>query len=107
MTANQNLVLEESTATKEMVRHNIGIACLPRCTVAAELASRTLIELKTTEHLPDLELRCGYIGHLLQAREISCTASSAENSIEPLAIRLDRNLLAFASRKDSCRVARF
>lgn len=59
--------LEESTATKEMVRHNIGVACLPRCTVAAELASRALIELTTAARLPDLELRCGYIDPLLES----------------------------------------
>lgn len=59
--------LEESTATKEMVRHNIGIACLPRCTIAAELASRALVELTPTVALPDLELRCGLIGPLTES----------------------------------------
>jgi DNA-binding transcriptional LysR family regulator len=45
---------------KEMVRHGAGVACLPRCTVAAELVSGTLVELKLTVMLPNLQIRCGY-----------------------------------------------
>jgi DNA-binding transcriptional LysR family regulator len=52
--------LEESTAAKEMVRHGLGIACLPRCTVSADLASGSLIELSLSVPLPELELRCGH-----------------------------------------------
>ena len=52
--------LEESTATKEMVRRGVAIACLPRCTVAAELAAGSLAELTPATPLQKLELRCGY-----------------------------------------------
>jgi DNA-binding transcriptional LysR family regulator len=52
--------LEESAAAKEMVRLGLGIACLPRCSVSAELASGTLVELALSVALPALELRCGY-----------------------------------------------
>jgi DNA-binding transcriptional LysR family regulator len=56
--------LEESTATKEMVRHGVGIACLPRCTVTAELKAGSLVELAPATPLSDLELRYGYAGVL-------------------------------------------
>ena len=56
--------LEESAAAKEMVRLGLGIACLPRCTVAAELAAHSLAALKLATPLPDLELRCGHTGGL-------------------------------------------
>lgn len=59
--------LEESTATKEMVRHGVGIACLPRCTVTSELAARSLVELTPNARLPDFELRCGYVGTLSES----------------------------------------
>jgi DNA-binding transcriptional LysR family regulator len=52
--------MQESAAVKEMVRHGAGIACLPRCTIAAELAAGALVELKPTVALPDLQIRCGY-----------------------------------------------
>jgi DNA-binding transcriptional LysR family regulator len=52
--------LEESAAAKEMVRHGLGIACLPRCTVAGDLASGALVELALAVPLPDLQLRCGH-----------------------------------------------
>jgi DNA-binding transcriptional LysR family regulator len=52
--------MQESAAVKEMVRHGAGVACLPRCTVAAELAASALVELKLTAALPDLQIRCGY-----------------------------------------------
>jgi DNA-binding transcriptional LysR family regulator len=52
--------LQESTAVKEMVRHGAGIACLPRCTVRAEIESGTLVALNLSTDLPKLELRCGY-----------------------------------------------
>src|SRR5215510_1493640 len=50
--------LQESAAVKEMVRHGAGVACLPRCTIAPDLAAGALIELKLT--LSDLQIRCGY-----------------------------------------------
>lgn len=56
--------VEESTATKEMLRHGVAIACLPRCTVAGELAAGTLVELSPATPLQQLELRCGYAGPL-------------------------------------------
>jgi DNA-binding transcriptional LysR family regulator len=52
--------LQESAAVKGMVRHGAGIACLPRCTVGAELAAGALVALTLTVRLPDLQLRCGY-----------------------------------------------
>jgi DNA-binding transcriptional LysR family regulator len=52
--------LQESAAVKEMVRHGAGIACLPRCTVTAELAAGTLVALNLAVLPQDLELRCGY-----------------------------------------------
>lgn len=52
--------LEESTATKEMVRHGHAIACLPVCTVAAELAAGGLVALSLATALPELNLYCGY-----------------------------------------------
>jgi DNA-binding transcriptional LysR family regulator len=52
--------MQESAAVKEMVRHGAGIACLPRCTIAAELAAGALVELRLTVALPDLQIRCGY-----------------------------------------------
>jgi DNA-binding transcriptional LysR family regulator len=56
--------LQESAAVKEMVRHGAGIACLPHCTVAAELASGALVELKASRQPPPLQLRCAYRGPL-------------------------------------------
>ena len=52
--------LQESAAVKEMVRHGAGIACLPRCTAASEIAAGSLSELKLSVALPDLQIRCGY-----------------------------------------------
>jgi LysR family transcriptional regulator, low CO2-responsive transcriptional regulator len=52
--------MQESAAVKEMVRHGAGIACLPRCTIAAELAAGALVELRLTVALPHLQIRCGY-----------------------------------------------
>jgi DNA-binding transcriptional LysR family regulator len=52
--------VQESATVKEMVRHGAGIACLPRGTIAAELAAGALVELKLTVALPDLQIRCGY-----------------------------------------------
>ena len=59
--------LEESAATKEMVRLGLGIACLPRPSVTAELAAGSLVELMPSKPLPKLELRSGYIGSLGEA----------------------------------------
>lgn len=52
--------LEESNASKEMVRHGVGVACLIRSAVTAELASGSLVELALAAPLPHLELHCGY-----------------------------------------------
>jgi LysR family transcriptional regulator, low CO2-responsive transcriptional regulator len=61
---NTSMELEESAATKEMVRHGVCIACLPRCSVAAELAAHSLAALKLATSLPKMELRCGHTGAL-------------------------------------------
>ncbi len=52
--------VEEAPATKEMLRHGTALACLPRCTVANELAAGTLVELTPVAALQQLELRCAY-----------------------------------------------
>jgi DNA-binding transcriptional LysR family regulator len=52
--------IQESTAVKEMVRRGAGIACLPACTVRAELESGSLIALKLAADLPALEIRYGH-----------------------------------------------
>lgn len=56
--------LQESTAVKEMVRHGAGIACLPACTVRAEVAAGTLVALKLDGDLPGLDLRYGHVAPL-------------------------------------------
>jgi DNA-binding transcriptional LysR family regulator len=55
--------VEESNSTKEIIRHSAAIACLARCTVAAELATGALVALAP---LKQLELRCGYSGPLTE-----------------------------------------
>lgn len=52
--------MQESTAVKETVRHGAGIACLPRCTVLAEIEAGALVEIKPHAPLQILELRCAY-----------------------------------------------
>jgi LysR family transcriptional regulator, low CO2-responsive transcriptional regulator len=59
--------LQESAAVKEVVRHGAGIACLPRCTVTAELAAGTLVALNLAVSPQELELRCGYRAPLVGA----------------------------------------
>jgi DNA-binding transcriptional LysR family regulator len=54
----------ESSATKEILRHGEAIACLPRFSVARELATGALIALTPSCALMELELRCGYVGQL-------------------------------------------
>jgi DNA-binding transcriptional LysR family regulator len=73
--------LQESTAAKEFVRHGVNIACLPRCTVVKELTARTLVELKPSTPLQDLELRCGYAGPLSEnaTRFLACLKSTDGN----------------------------
>jgi DNA-binding transcriptional LysR family regulator len=56
--------VEESTATKELVRRGRAVACLPICTVAAELDAGSLVALKLATALPQLNLYCGYTGTL-------------------------------------------
>jgi len=63
-TYNISMEVEESTAAKEMVRHGVCIACLPRCSVAAELAAHSLAALQLATPLQDLELRCVHLGAL-------------------------------------------
>jgi DNA-binding transcriptional LysR family regulator len=53
--------VEESTATKEMVRRGRALACLPHCSVAAELKNGSLTSLNLAERLPRLNVYCGYI----------------------------------------------
>jgi len=52
--------VQESTATKEIVRRGSAIACLPMCAVAAELDGGSLVLLKLASPLPQLNLYCGY-----------------------------------------------
>lgn len=52
--------LQESAAVKEMVLHGAGIACLPACTVRAEIAAGSLVALKLDAKLPTLQIRYGY-----------------------------------------------
>jgi DNA-binding transcriptional LysR family regulator len=52
--------VEESTATKEMIRRGRAVACLPICTVAAEIAAGSLVSLTLATPLPQLNLYCGY-----------------------------------------------
>jgi DNA-binding transcriptional LysR family regulator len=52
--------VEESTATKELVRRGQAIACLPICTVAAELGAGSLVSLRLATPLPQMNLYCGY-----------------------------------------------
>jgi DNA-binding transcriptional LysR family regulator len=56
--------VEESTATKEMVRRGRVIACLLRCTVASELDAGSLVSLAPAIALPQLKLYCGYTAPL-------------------------------------------
>lgn len=56
--------LQDSIAAKEMVRHGAGIACVPACTVRAEIAARSLVALKLGVDLPALEIRYGHLAPL-------------------------------------------
>jgi DNA-binding transcriptional LysR family regulator len=56
--------VEESTATKEMVRRGRALACLPHCSVATELKAGTLTALKLATPLPRLNVYCGYVASL-------------------------------------------
>jgi hypothetical protein len=58
--------VEESSATKEILRHSTVIACLARCTVAPEVATGALAVLSPRIPLNQLELRCGYCGPLTE-----------------------------------------
>jgi DNA-binding transcriptional LysR family regulator len=61
---NVAMELEEATATREMVRRGRAIACLLRCTVAAELDAGSLVSLTAKTQLPQLKLYCGHTGPL-------------------------------------------
>ncbi len=52
------LELQESTAVRQAARHGRNIACLPRCTVADEIGSGTMIALDLAAALPPLQIRC-------------------------------------------------
>jgi DNA-binding transcriptional LysR family regulator len=56
--------LQDSIAVREMVRHGAGIACVPACTVHAEIAAGSLVVLKLGAELPALEIRCGHVAAL-------------------------------------------
>jgi DNA-binding transcriptional LysR family regulator len=56
--------VEESTATKEMVRRGRALACLPHCSVAAELKDGSLTSLNLAARLPRLNVYCGYTAQL-------------------------------------------
>ncbi len=56
--------VEEATATKEMVRRGHAIACLPVCTIMAELATGSLVSLLPARPLPQLNLYCGFAAPL-------------------------------------------
>lgn len=56
--------LQDSIAVKEMVRLGAGIACVPACTVRAELAAKSLVALKLGAALPALEIRYGHLAAL-------------------------------------------
>jgi DNA-binding transcriptional LysR family regulator len=58
--------VEESTSTKGILQHSRAIACLARCTVAAELATGALVALTPRTPLKRLELRCGYSAQLTE-----------------------------------------
>ena len=59
--------VEESTATKEMVRRGPALACLPNCSVAAELKAGTLISLRLATPLPHLNVYSGYAAPLRES----------------------------------------
>jgi LysR family transcriptional regulator, low CO2-responsive transcriptional regulator len=54
------LEVQESHATKEMVRRGTAIACLPISAVSAELADGSLVSLHLGSPLPQPNLYCGY-----------------------------------------------
>ena len=56
--------LQDSIAVREMVRHGAGIACVPACTVRAEIAAGSLVVLKLGAKLPSLEIRYGHVAAL-------------------------------------------
>src|SRR5262249_52488455 len=76
---NVALELQEPAAVKERVRHGAGIACVPRCNVAAELAAGSLVALKLTAPLQDLQVRCGYRAPLAGAARRLVLALRAGN----------------------------
>ena len=53
--------VQESNATKEMVRRGSAIACLPISAVAAELNDGSLVSLNLGSPLPQPNLYCGYM----------------------------------------------
>ena len=59
-----DLSFEVIDREKEMVRLGAGIACVPACTVRAELAAKSLVALKLGAALPALEIRYGHLAAL-------------------------------------------
>jgi DNA-binding transcriptional LysR family regulator len=54
------LELQESASVREAVLHGNYIACLPRCTIANELGTGTLLALDLSKPIPPLQIRCVY-----------------------------------------------
>jgi DNA-binding transcriptional LysR family regulator len=51
---------QESSAVKKIVRHGVGAACLPLCSVEEEIAAGTLARVDLAKPLAPLELRCAW-----------------------------------------------
>ncbi len=51
---------QESSAVKRIVRHGVGAACLPLCSVEEEIAAGTLVRVDLAKPLQPLELRCAW-----------------------------------------------
>jgi hypothetical protein len=50
-----------------MVRRGRALACLPHCSVAAELKAGALTALKLATPLPHINVYCGYVAPLRDA----------------------------------------
>lgn len=58
--------LQDSASVKEMARLGAGIAALPDCTVAQDIAANLLVPLQLQTQPPDFDLRCAYRAPLAQ-----------------------------------------
>lgn len=52
--------IQESASVREIIRHGAGVACLPYCTVADDIAAKLLVSLDLVRPPAPLELRCVY-----------------------------------------------